>query len=74
MEEADGGTAIQQNWELILELIRRSHERRKQITSEEMGAVIQERDTARAQVRNTIVDIWSFYGGFVYLKIIYNTK
>ncbi|XP_063803919.1 mirror-image polydactyly gene 1 protein isoform X3 [Pseudophryne corroboree] len=47
--EAEGGTDIQQNGELILERIRRSRERREQITAEEMGAVIQERDATRAQ-------------------------
>ncbi|XP_072283791.1 mirror-image polydactyly gene 1 protein isoform X3 [Pyxicephalus adspersus] len=50
--EAEGGTAIQQNGELILERIRRSRERREQITAEEMGAVIQERDVARAQCKH----------------------
>ncbi|KAM5129119.1 mirror-image polydactyly gene 1 protein isoform 2-T3 [Mantella aurantiaca] len=48
--EAEGGTAIHQNGELILERIRKSRERREEITAEEMGAVIQERDAARAQV------------------------
>ncbi|XP_018419985.1 PREDICTED: mirror-image polydactyly gene 1 protein [Nanorana parkeri] len=50
--EAEGGTAIQQNGELILERIRRSRERREEITAEEMGAVIQERDAARAQCKH----------------------
>ncbi|XP_040189025.1 mirror-image polydactyly gene 1 protein isoform X2 [Rana temporaria] len=48
--EAEGGTAIHQNGELILERIRKSRERREQITAEEMGAVIQDRDAARGQV------------------------
>ncbi|XP_075049313.1 mirror-image polydactyly gene 1 protein isoform X1 [Mixophyes fleayi] len=50
--EAEEGTAIQQNGELILERIRRSRERREEITAEEMGAVIQERDAARAQCKH----------------------
>ncbi|XP_063803918.1 mirror-image polydactyly gene 1 protein isoform X2 [Pseudophryne corroboree] len=50
--EAEGGTDIQQNGELILERIRRSRERREQITAEEMGAVIQERDATRAQCKH----------------------
>ncbi|KAG8449528.1 hypothetical protein GDO86_016247, partial [Hymenochirus boettgeri] len=52
MGEAEGGSAIQQNGELILERIRKSQERREHITAEEMGAVIQERDTARAQCKH----------------------
>ncbi|XP_063295564.1 mirror-image polydactyly gene 1 protein [Pelobates fuscus] len=48
--EAEGGIDIQQNGELILERIRQSRERRELITAEEMGVVIQERDSARAQV------------------------
>lgn len=50
--EAEGGTAIHQNGELILERIRKSRERREQITAEEMGAVIQERDAARGQCKH----------------------
>ncbi|KAM5129117.1 mirror-image polydactyly gene 1 protein isoform 1-T2 [Mantella aurantiaca] len=50
--EAEGGTAIHQNGELILERIRKSRERREEITAEEMGAVIQERDAARAQCKH----------------------
>ncbi|XP_068110126.1 mirror-image polydactyly gene 1 protein isoform X2 [Hyperolius riggenbachi] len=50
--EADGGVAIQQNGELILERIRRSRERREQITAEEMGSVIQEREAARTQCKH----------------------
>ncbi|KAM4690485.1 mirror-image polydactyly gene 1 protein [Rhinophrynus dorsalis] len=50
--EAEGGAAIQQNGELILERIRKSRERRDHITAEEMGAVIQERDSARAQCKH----------------------
>ncbi|XP_040189022.1 mirror-image polydactyly gene 1 protein isoform X1 [Rana temporaria] len=50
--EAEGGTAIHQNGELILERIRKSRERREQITAEEMGAVIQDRDAARGQCKH----------------------
>ncbi|XP_077320803.1 mirror-image polydactyly gene 1 protein isoform X2 [Lithobates pipiens] len=50
--EAEGGSAIHQNGELILERIRKSRERREQITAEEMGAVIQERDAARGQCKH----------------------
>ncbi|XP_053330323.1 mirror-image polydactyly gene 1 protein [Spea bombifrons] len=50
--EAENGVAIQQNGELILERIRKIRERRELITAEEMGAVIQERDSARAQCKH----------------------
>ncbi|XP_053553700.1 mirror-image polydactyly gene 1 protein isoform X2 [Bombina bombina] len=50
--EANGSTAIQQNGNLILELIRKSRERRDEITADEMGAVIRERDSARAQCKH----------------------
>uniref|UniRef100_A0A6I8ST88 Mirror-image polydactyly 1 n=2 Tax=Xenopus tropicalis TaxID=8364 RepID=A0A6I8ST88_XENTR len=49
--EAEGGAAIQENGALILERIRQSQERREHITAEEMGAVIQERDAARAKCK-----------------------
>uniref|UniRef100_A0A8C5WI94 Mirror-image polydactyly 1 n=2 Tax=Leptobrachium leishanense TaxID=445787 RepID=A0A8C5WI94_9ANUR len=52
MVEAEGGMEIQQSGELILEHIRKSRERRELITAEEMGVVIQERDSARAQVKH----------------------
>ncbi|KAM9294422.1 mirror-image polydactyly gene 1 protein [Gastrophryne carolinensis] len=52
LDDAECGTAIRQNGELILEQIKRSRERRAQITDEEMGAVIQERDAARAQCKH----------------------
>ncbi|KAG8560799.1 hypothetical protein GDO81_015136 [Engystomops pustulosus] len=52
LEEAEDGADIVHNGDLILEHIRRSQERREQITAEEMGAVIIERDTARAQCKH----------------------
>ncbi|KAG8560800.1 hypothetical protein GDO81_015136 [Engystomops pustulosus] len=55
LEEAEDGADIVHNGDLILEHIRRSQERREQITAEEMGAVIIERDTARAQAPLTFL-------------------
>ncbi|KAM3918022.1 mirror-image polydactyly gene 1 protein isoform 2-T3 [Leptodactylus fuscus] len=55
LDEAEDGADIVQNGDLILEHIRKSQERREEITAEEMGAVIIERDTARAQAPMTIL-------------------
>ncbi|XP_069807420.1 mirror-image polydactyly gene 1 protein isoform X1 [Dendropsophus ebraccatus] len=52
LDEAEDGPDIVQNGDLILEHIKRSQDRREQITAEEMGAVIIERDTARAQCKH----------------------
>ncbi|KAM3918020.1 mirror-image polydactyly gene 1 protein isoform 1-T2 [Leptodactylus fuscus] len=52
LDEAEDGADIVQNGDLILEHIRKSQERREEITAEEMGAVIIERDTARAQCKH----------------------
>ncbi|XP_073410293.1 mirror-image polydactyly gene 1 protein isoform X3 [Dendrobates tinctorius] len=52
LDEAEDGADIVHHGDLVLEHIRRSQERREQITSEEMGAVIVERDTARAQCKH----------------------
>ncbi|XP_056401219.1 mirror-image polydactyly gene 1 protein isoform X1 [Hyla sarda] len=52
LDEAEDGADIVQNGDLILDHIKRSQERREQITAEEMGAVIIERDTARAQCKH----------------------
>ncbi|XP_044127195.1 mirror-image polydactyly gene 1 protein [Bufo gargarizans] len=52
LDEAEDGADIVQNGDLILQHIKRSQERREQITAEEMGAVIIERDTARAQCKH----------------------
>ncbi|KAG9481067.1 hypothetical protein GDO78_010357 [Eleutherodactylus coqui] len=52
LDEAEDGADIMQNGDLILEHIKRSQDRREQITAEEMGAVIIERDTARAQCKH----------------------
>ncbi|KAM4662711.1 mirror-image polydactyly gene 1 protein [Discoglossus pictus] len=51
-EEASGSAAIHKNGELILEFIQKSRERKEHITAKEMGAVIQERDSARAQCKH----------------------
>ncbi|XP_056401223.1 mirror-image polydactyly gene 1 protein isoform X2 [Hyla sarda] len=55
LDEAEDGADIVQNGDLILDHIKRSQERREQITAEEMGAVIIERDTARAQAPVTFL-------------------
>ncbi|XP_073410292.1 mirror-image polydactyly gene 1 protein isoform X2 [Dendrobates tinctorius] len=55
LDEAEDGADIVHHGDLVLEHIRRSQERREQITSEEMGAVIVERDTARAQAPVTFL-------------------
>ncbi|XP_069807422.1 mirror-image polydactyly gene 1 protein isoform X2 [Dendropsophus ebraccatus] len=55
LDEAEDGPDIVQNGDLILEHIKRSQDRREQITAEEMGAVIIERDTARAQAPVTFL-------------------
>lgn len=52
LDEAEDGGDIVHNGDLILEHIKRSQERREQITAEEMGAVIMERDAARAQCKH----------------------
>ncbi|XP_075700545.1 mirror-image polydactyly gene 1 protein isoform X1 [Rhinoderma darwinii] len=52
LDEAEDGADIVRNGDLILEHFKRSQERREQITGEEMGAVIIERDTARAQCKH----------------------
>ncbi|XP_075700546.1 mirror-image polydactyly gene 1 protein isoform X2 [Rhinoderma darwinii] len=55
LDEAEDGADIVRNGDLILEHFKRSQERREQITGEEMGAVIIERDTARAQAPVTFL-------------------
>ncbi|XP_077118759.1 mirror-image polydactyly gene 1 protein isoform X3 [Ranitomeya variabilis] len=55
LDEAEDGADIVHNGDLVLEHIKRSQERREQITAEEMGAVIVERDTARAQAPVTFL-------------------
>ncbi|XP_075469419.1 mirror-image polydactyly gene 1 protein isoform X1 [Ascaphus truei] len=50
--EADGSIAIQQNGDLILDCIRKTRERREEITAKEMGVVIRERDSARAKCKH----------------------
>ncbi|XP_075187123.1 mirror-image polydactyly gene 1 protein [Anomaloglossus baeobatrachus] len=52
LDEAEDGADIVHHGDLVLEHIKRSQERREQITAEEMGAVIVERDTARAQCKH----------------------
>ncbi|XP_075469425.1 mirror-image polydactyly gene 1 protein isoform X3 [Ascaphus truei] len=53
--EADGSIAIQQNGDLILDCIRKTRERREEITAKEMGVVIRERDSARAKGQLTFL-------------------
>lgn len=51
VNSADSALAIEQSGAAIIEQIQRARERRSQITSEEMKAVIEERDTAITRVQ-----------------------
>ncbi len=51
VNSADSALAIEQSGAAIIEQIQRARERRSQITSEEMKAVIEERDTALTRVQ-----------------------
>ncbi|XP_030415102.1 mirror-image polydactyly gene 1 protein isoform X3 [Gopherus evgoodei] len=51
INNADTGIAIQKNGAIIVDRIHRTKERRKNITAEEMNAVIEERDAALSQCK-----------------------
>lgn len=51
VNSADSALAIEQSGAAIIEQIQRARERRSQITSEEMKAVIEERDAALTRVQ-----------------------
>jgi len=57
VNSADSALAIEQSGAAIIEQIQRARERRSQITSEEMKAVIEERDAAitRVQTYDTLM-------------------